>query len=398
MMIAALFLWACTSSPTNPAPLMSLWGAIITVGQAEQTDAPAIWPEADRVRLLWIGADQSGVHQDIRAVTADGLSDQVVLPLPHIHPYAQQVTPAQNDNLHLLWLDDNQSGETRLYDAEITASLEVEHGQTLVSEQSAVRYIIIPREDSGMWVISSGGLLAEPGLFIRDVDAVGRPRLAESTYRLTSDADWPAFDRRSDGMIDLYWIAHSDGRVFRGTLVDGTLQNPQPISTTVSLNTGDRLETFSAGVDHSHAYLFWNITRAGGQAETWFTTASLDSQDWSAPYRLQVDTTLNAPFETGFNSGSALAAQAGSTPFIWAKPLDGQFDTLPVAGTLGKTRLALLYFRDGQVAGYQDIAATVGLIGVPNLVSDRDRHLYLAWAEPTPAGYAALNLTMTRHF
>src|SRR6185436_15660103 len=103
----------------------------------------------------------------------------------------------------------------------------------------------IPREDGALWVISSGGLIAEPGLFIRDVDAAGRPRLSEGNYRLTSDADWPAFARRSDGTIDLFWITHSEGEVFHASFIDGTLENPQPITSTVPLNSGDRLESFN---------------------------------------------------------------------------------------------------------------------------------------------------------
>jgi hypothetical protein len=56
----------------------------------------------------------------------------------------------------------------------------------------------------------------------------------------------------------------------------------------------------------------------------------------------------------------------------------------------------MLYFQGGEVIGYQSIAPTTGLIGQPSLLTDRDRHLYLAWSEPTPNGYADLKLAMTR--
>ncbi len=392
-----LLLTAACSPPASPiSTRTSIWGSIITVGQSEQLDAPAIWPEADRVRVAWIGADKTGVHQDIRTLNAAGLSERVVLPLPPVHPYGQQFAAASTENLHLLWLDDNQSGETRLYDAEITSGLVIDRGPSLVTEQSAHRFIVVPNGKGEVWVISSGGLLAEPGLFIRYVDAAGRPRLSDD-YRLTSDADWPAFDQRSDGTIDVYWIAYSDGQVFRAALTDGVLDNPQPITSTVNLNSGDRLESFSAGLDHTHAYLFWNITRADGQTETWMASGLLDSTDWAAPVRLQIDTTLTGSFETGFNSGSAQAAQPGTTSFAWAKPLNTQVDTLAVAGVVGK-QLVLLYYKNGTLVGYQDIARISGLFSAPNLLTDRDRHLYLAWTEPTARGYADLNLTMTRRF
>ncbi len=395
-----LLLGAAACTPTaavTPAPLTSLWGPIITFGQAAQTDAPALWPNGVGLWLVWIGADAGGVHQDTRTLTAKGLSQTVVQPLPPIHPYAQQVMPAGDDNLHLLWLDDNGSGETRLYDAEISSALELDRGPTLVSEQSAHRFTVVPGEDGDLWVISSGGLVAEPDLYIRDVDAVGRPRLADND-RLVEDADWPTAVRRNDGTVDLFWIAPSDGQVFHAGLKDGETQNPQSITSTVPLDTGDRLDSFSAALDSTHAYLFWNITRANGQSESWMTSAPLDTATWKAPARLSVDTTLTTPYQTGFNSGSVQMAQAGSTPFAWAKPLDTQSDVLPVAGTLDKTHLALLYLKDGQITGVQIIAATAGLLGTPNLKTDQNRDLYLAWAEPAALDHADLNLTMTRSF
>lgn len=399
LLLSGLFslvvLSACASSPLTPTAPTSLWGAIITLGQTEQTAAPALWTNGASQWAAWVGADQVGVHQVMSLIGAGSPGQSVVLPLPPIHPYAQQVFPAADGNLHLLWLDAAPEGETRVFGALVNPALGLERGPTLFSRQSARRFIAFPAEDGGLTLISSGGLTSEPALFLRAIDSAGRPDFDEPVP-LVSDADWPASTSRADRQVDIYWIEETSGRVLRAALVDQALQIPAFITTTIALNPGDRLDQFQAALDNTHTYLFWNLTRADGQHETWFAAGQIDSSDWRPPVRLGLDTTLNTPFETGFNSGPARAAQSGSQPLTWVKIMDGQFDVLPVAALLDENHLALVYFQNGNLVGYQDIAAVPSLLAPPSLLSDRDRHLYLAWSEPTPNGYADLNFTLTR--
>ena len=60
--------------------------------------------------------------------------------------------------------------------------------------------------------------------------------------------------------------------------------------------------------------------------------------------------------------------------------------------------LGIVYLHDGEFDGYQPVVTLMepGLIGLPSLATDRNRHLYLAWAQPSATGYADLNVTMTR--
>lgn len=385
-----LCLAACTPSAMQTP--RSTWGAIITLGQAEQGDAPDFWPNAAGLTATWIDADERGVHHDGRALTPAGLSEQVTMPLPPVHPFGQQLYPASGDNLHLLWLDDNGAGETRLYGAVITSALEVVRGPTLLSEQATRRFTAIPNGDGTLWVISAGGLLSEPGLFARYVDEEGRPRL-EETYQIVMDADWPMVIQ---GEIPrLFWLRPSDGQVWASPLQDGQPTAPTPMVETVILNPGDHLTGFSGGQDMTHTYLFWNIARADGQHETWFS-AGRAGESWSRPARLGIDTTLTTDFATGFNTGTAQAAQAGEAVLSWAAPLNGQFEALPLAGVVDKNQLAMVYLRGGAVVGWQPLTSIRFLIGAPLLHTDRDRHLYLSWAEPTPAGTADLRVTSTR--
>jgi len=393
----ALIGWvtACTSATPTPTPPFSLWGDIITFGQAEQMDAPSLWPFTDRVTASWIGADETGIHQDMRLLTASGLSERVVLPLPPKNPYAQQMFPAIEGDVHLLWLDADADSVVRLYSALIAPEMTVERGPTPISEETTRRYTVMPNGDGSLWTISSGGLAIEPSLYAHWIDPQGRPRL-EDIYQIARDADWPALTRANDSTIYLFWIRHTDGAVMRSTLLDGIPENITPISETITLNPGDRLVNFSAGLDATHGYLFWNVRRGDGAAETWLTSGLLDTETWSAPVRLGFDRT-KGNFESGFNSGAADAARGGDNWLAWSAALAGQFDVLPVAAAHGG-ELGIAYLRGGAVVGYQAIVTVSGLIGLPALHTDRDRFVYLAWSEPNASGKANLNLTTTRRF
>ena len=387
---------ACTTTAPTPTPPTSAWGTVFTLGQAEQTDAPAIWPFADRVMATWIGADETGIHQDSRRLSKSGLSERVVLPLPPKNPYAQRMYPAGDNNSQLLWLDANPDGDVRLYAAIVSPTLTVERGPTMITDQTTRRYAAILNGDGSLWAISSGGLLIEPRLYANFIDPQGRPHLDEKDL-IATDADWPTIAQANDGTTTVFWIRPSDNRVMRSTFLKGQLQNPQAITETVALNPGDRLVSFDAGLDATHLYLFWNVSRANGQAETWFTSATFDAATWPAPQSLSFDAT-KGNFETGFNSGTASPARAGSHWLSWAAVLPGQFDSVPVA-TVNAGKLGIVYLHDGVVAGYQDIVPVSAFIGLPSLLTDRDRFLYLAWSEPNFAsGKADLKLTMTKGF
>ncbi len=360
------------------------------LGQAEQTNAPALWIGPDRIFAAWIGADGTGVHHDMRVV-ASNMSPFSVLPLPPIHPYAQRLVPAQDGKVHLFWLDAGETDETRLFSALITPERTVERGPTPLSDRATIRHALVPNGDGSLWAMWVGEPIAEPVLYVQYVDSLGRPR---QPVRLVSDADWPAIAWTNSG-VSLYWIQPTTGQLQRARLINGALDAMQPISIRILFDRGDRLTGFSAGNDHTHSYLFWNVTRADGQFETWWSTSLLDNPTWSQPQRLGADWTTKSFIETGFNGGRAFPARVGERWLSWAAPVTGQLDTLPIAAVQGNY-LAMIYFQGGDVIGYQNIAPITGLVGQPLLLTDRDRHLYLAWSEPTPAGYADLKLAMTR--
>jgi hypothetical protein len=313
-----------------------------------------------------------------------------VLPLPPVRPYAQSWIPAGGDNLHYFWLDAAANGQTQLYSALINAQLAVERGPTAVSDTLALRYAAVADDAGQAWVVWSGSVLSEPALNLQAVDDGGRPQLPQ---QIAVNADFPAIVRANDGTMLLFWL--EDGQLMRVVLSGGAVLERTSLTNAVYLGAGDRLHSLNVGLDRTHAIVFWNVTRTSGKVEIWFVSAAIGAASASQPTQLTLETLPGAVFETGFNTGSAVSATSGELSLSWAAPLHGQYDTLPVA-VQTPTGLGVIYFRDGAVAGYQDVVSGIQLIGEPTLVADRNRDLYLAWFEPSAVGEAAFRLTTTK--
>ncbi len=389
-LLALALLAAC--APLRPPE--TAWGPAYALAQAEQAAGPALWANARRAAAVWVGADEAGVHQDARALVGGTLTETAALPLPPIQPYDQRLLPAAGDTLHLLWRD-RAAGtlETRLYAARLSPALEALSGPNAISTGAAYHYSAAPTGDGGLWAVWSGGLPAEPGLFARYVDRAGRPRA--EVIPLASDADWPALAWDAGGGLHLLWRESSSGQLVYGRLADGALDQVTPTGLAVWLSPGDRLRGLYAALDRTHIYALWNVARAGGADETWLAAGALAGGRWTPPARLGLSANPDEPFESGFNTGAVQAARTGADWLRHAAPLGGQHDALPLAAQTADG-LALVYLQGGAVAGWQMVVPGATLIGPAALAADVERHLYLAWAQPAPAGPADLLLTTTR--
>jgi hypothetical protein len=391
ILLGSSLLFTACASPQSP-PQESLWGAVIEIGRAEQGTAPAIWTTEQGIAAAWIGADDTGVHQDAIMIREGSSQERVVLPLPPVHPFDQQMIPASNGYIHLLWLDANPEHENRLYAALLTPTLQIERGPTLISSALTLHYAAVSDGRGGVWVAWSGRLLAEPELYTQYIDSAGRPR---QPNRIAASADWLAMTRANVGDTYLFWLHPINRQIYHTLLENGTAESIDVLGQAIDIAPGDRLMDFHAALDTSYAYLFWNITHIDGTSEAWYTSAKLDSGAWSYPGRLGFGIESETQLNTGFNGGTAKSALSGFSWFSWISPLIGQFDMLPAAA-YRDGNLLVVYFRDGVIAGYQTVVVTRPVVGAPALATDQNRHLYLTWSEPNPAGYADLKLTTTR--
>ncbi len=374
-----LLLAACSSAPSTPTitPTPSAWNPPITLAQTPQTDAPAILGTSGGLIAAWVGSDDRGVHQDIRRLNANGLSDIVTLPLPPTHPYNQRLFLGVNGNIHLLWLDAGSNDQTALYEAVLTPNLTVSRGPVAVSDGLALSYSAVSDGSGGLWVMWSGGLLSEMSVYLRHIDDEGRPLLDAAT--IASNADSPALVRTNSGEVWGFWL--SNGQLMRQRL--NPSGDPQALTSAVSLASGDRLNDVRAALDVSSAYFFWNITRADGTIETWMTSGTLNAGAWRQPERLTIGISDEAAqVQTGFElSRVSTASSNGDIPLRWTEPLTGQYTTA-AAVVESDAGLGVLILSGGDVVGFSAAQQNTHLVGAPSLALNVDGSFSLAWSQP----------------
>jgi hypothetical protein len=154
----------------------------------------------------------------------------------------------------------------------------------------------------------------------------------------------------------------------------------------------------AAGVDSSHTYLFWNITRAGRTPETWFSAAGQAAGQWTAPRKLSLALSAETTAIAGFDAPplhTAQLAEADGWTARWAAPAAGYGAELPV-GLETDEGLAVVWFEQGAPAAYQLVVPEARLIGPPLLLADAQGALTLTWAQPYADRPADLNLTSTQ--
>lgn len=389
----------CSPDAVGAPPVESRWLDVRTLARTQQADAPAILPGRDSLLAAWVGVDEVSPRIGVTAYTNGDLLNAALLDLLLVYPHAPQLIPALNGNTLLFWLD-APYGETdlgtRLSVMLLSPGGDIVRFPARISTARTARYSVMPNGDGSAWVVWSGGPVAEPDLTIHRVDPLARPRAGT---RIVRAGDWPALVRSNNGETRLFWLSAGDSTVRRGLLNGETLSDVVSLVESPPLFSGDRLDAFTAALDRTHIYLFWTIIRAGGIPETWFSAAPIEADDsptaWSEPQAIGV-VPSEAPFTTGFNGGAAQFAINGLDPVRYAVPMHGQFDVLPLAAQW-RDSLAVVYMRRGEVAAVQpvvDLAAD--LIGYPVIATDRDLHLYVAWAAWIGDDYGDLRLVSTR--
>lgn len=371
VLLACMLCIACTQQTSSAQPTVTVTAAptpdpSTLLAQAQQADAPALAFSGENLIATWIGTDERGVHQDARLITPGEMSAAVTLPLPPTHPYNQRLVPGANGSTHLLWLDADPTGQTALYSALLARDLTVVRGPIGISEGLATAYSAVQDGTGGMWTAWSGGMTAEMALYARRSDSDGRPL---ETQLIAARGEHPALARTANGEIWLFWLAN-DG------LMRQQLDQPseaQMLTGTISLAAGDQLVNTRATPDGdgTSAYFFWNVARANGLNETWWTWGRLVAKAWRQPTRL--------------------TSEAGA-PFGWAEPV-AEPNGLTAAAVESTDGLSIILVSGGEVIGHKLVAAGTRLIGMPALAADANGDFALGWAAP---GDATADLRLLR--
>ncbi len=392
-LLLTVTLAACITQPVPPAP-PSVWGDVVTVGTVQQTSAPGLVALPQRVTLSWVGATGAGVHHDVVTLLGNRVTPVVTLPLPPTAPRHSRLLPIDDsNNHHLLWLDLDDTGRPQLFGAVIDETLGVFRGPVAVSERGARCYDAFTSANGSLRVMWLTDDPAEPDLTDVEIDNTGLVlrRVVMNANSAGCPVAVPTLDERY-----LLWETANDLHLARYT--SGYLTDEMIVSQRPTLFDGDRLRSLRGGSDGDYVYAFWNITRAGGVDETWYTRGRPDDPNWPAPIRLTALPSETESFVTTFNTGQTAAASegVGGAVLAWAAPLRSVTDVLPVAVEINGGALGVVYLQGGAVVGVQQVIATRPLLGAPELQTDQNRHLYLAWTEPSDLGAAQLRVTATR--
>jgi hypothetical protein len=322
-LLCALVCAGCAPPSVSPEPLL--------LAYALQRDAPAVASTRDTLALVWSGFDAVDVHQDARLLSADRLSESVILPLPPSHPFAQTLVAGADGALHLLWLDAAREGEGhRLYSALLAADLSVQRGPVAISDAPTYRYTVLPDGAGGAWAVWSGGIPGEPALTLRRVDVLGRPL---PPLPLGVRGDFPALAATDDGGALLFWRA--EGQLWRMALRNGTPGAEAAISASVGLWPGDRLDQLWAARCGDIWCVGWNVVRADGDAQSWLSAGRADAGFWPPPQRLDGLRWLTPEREPAGDVAELTAAAQTAAGLVLVRLADGRalIGPLLVGGT-----------------------------------------------------------------
>lgn len=359
--LVVLLLSACAPS----GPEMSAWGEIARVAQADAVTSPAAaWTSDGRFAAAWVGADERGVHHDLRFLPGS----PVTLPLPPRNPYTQMLVPSSSGYLHLLWLDVDERGETALYNAVLSSEQTVERGPAEVSSAPVTAFSAAPGVSGRALVVWTQGVLPESGLFAAEIDASGRPG---PPVRIAGRASTPAMVRTQDGSALVFWRA--DGRVFRARLSGIALLDVTDIGPDVALEAGDALLSLSAGLGEDAAGLFWNVLRADGRSETWTMWGEPAAAAWAAPSRL------------------TLGEAAGTVNLVSAP--GEQTSRLMLAARVSGRQIGVLVLEESRFVLREIVVTNTWLAVPPTLLVRSQGHMTLVWYNHLPGEAPALLMT-----
>jgi hypothetical protein len=382
------WLWALTllaACAPAPPPLATPWGTPTLIAEAPTADAPALLATPQQVWLAWT----QPLAGETRHMASDGQRAQI-LALRAWYPMRYQILPAGGGRAHWLWIDRTESAdELRLQSALVSSDLVAELSPIVHSTALTTSYAALPLGDGQALLVWAQGALGSETLHMRTLNADGRPSF---TVELGVPGTLPTLTQTRSSTVWLYWV--SDRSVWRGQLSDGALSAVEHVSLLPPLKLTERLDALYAAHDRTSDYLFWQIVRADGSSSALLSVIDRAAGRRLPPTPLRFGLS-DQPFETTYNGGAAAAAVPGDLTAVWLRPLSADTDTLPVAAVWAGTT-GVLFFREGQLAGALPLIRTGRLFDAPQLASDDERHLTLAWSQPWDAQAARLLLLRTR--
>lgn len=370
LLYCMMALAACAPVDQTAVAPQTLWGQAQIIDDVTSTHTAALTANNQRVLLAYSSVEED----DSRHLAATDTLSPRILALKAFYPFDHMLLPAANDLTHLLWIDRSAENDTlHLQSATVKPDLVAELGPINLSrDQQARRYDAVSTLNSGAVIVWTAENALSPALYMARIDGQGR---ATFPARLISEADYPRTVSRDDGTVVLYFV--SRGALWRGVLREDTLTQRVRLGNIPPTSRGDYLREMYIGADRTHDYLLWQVDRADGQREVWWTAGRHDALTWADPVRLGV-TVADETVQTTFNSGNVQAAGSGDMWLSDARPVRVRGGVMPAA-TYDGDAVGVVYFSGGEIIGYQSIVPAAHVLHAPALAIDNNRHLYLTW-------------------
>jgi hypothetical protein len=396
VLACVLFAAACDPLPVPdstriPTPVMSTsWGMPSTLTWAATFDSPPLMTDGD---MIVTAAFE--LYNDTPTLTIYRNGERMRSNIAARQPYELTIFPAPLSGTLALWLDDDGTGIKTLFVARLNDAGFSERGSIALSSVGVTRYAAALMPDDSLWTVWSSPNAGESTLIGSRLDAEGRARAPQP---LRVNADYPAIAVTHTGNALLFWLEGDRRDLYRGELTQsGLTLAANLVGAPWPFNLGDHLIALKAGIDSTHAYVFWQTLAASGTSEVWYTSGTLSGTSMQSAQRLRTAITETA-LQTGFNHGVAFSAIQDNTATTigWASPATGQNEALPVATFAGET-VGIMYFRDGNVFAAQSIGTLPHkLIAAPSVAVDVERDIILAWWLPDTRQEAVLFLVESR--
>jgi hypothetical protein len=389
------------------------WSRGVRVGRASANDAVALLPESNGARtcLAWATRREFDGAELLHLAILDETGRVVTerdLDIETNRPGRLQLART-GEGLHLFWID--RLGATRqLHHVRLDAQGWLVSEPAVISPEGMIvdSYAVNARPDGALDILLGAvegemtGLyyvaLAPDGALGAPIAPLGIPGFDPSLYRDV------------EGVLHLVWVQapdYGERQVFYGAL------NPS----TQALERVTRLGAYPVGVGlvghppalglaSGEVYAFWSIERRGGgmtppMADTFYVQFPVGRPDLAGPPRSVAIPSWNRPAYTPAQSGYRLAKTVVSgrshlpSEFVYfPSSAQSRGEDLAVAFSLqivGRTQrtiqVAVSYWRDGEMIGYQIVGQTATTSLKPVLAVDQGNDLHLAWIDT--AGFGA---------
>jgi hypothetical protein len=397
LLVGGVLLTGCDTSVMRTPRMSESWSKGLPLGLASLSNRVALAvDEMGGVYAVWGGLDR-----ELRFVRLDPRARVEVdraLDVEANRPQQPQLTLDSEGQLHLVWLDKQDTGFGVMY-ARLSGEGQVLQGPTSLSESVlGLGYVVLALEPAGrtVEVFWSDTAASRPGLYHAAVDWTGAVVAPEEM--LVLDGLGPAAQTDRQGFVHLAWRTERVGErlEFYYSVYDPArralgpeMKVGEPVAQASLLGGPTSAAKFDGprmGLDENLVYLAWTMEvreRGNLAAFTFYQAFSppvLGQRGGPGPFDYPLpEVTAEPVFVWG--ADPSLTGDAQFLPGQQPGQVLACFTQAQGPRNLQMLQSAVNRLQAGQLAGLEVVSATTGASMKPNVGVDGQGHLHLVWID-----------------